>query len=96
MNCDNCTIRKAEPVPFIVHEGILARFERTVKRLWIVVILLILLLAASNGAWIWYESQFVDESVWQEDETGDGDAYVAGIGDVNSGEDQAESDTPSP
>jgi hypothetical protein len=46
MNCENCTIRKAEPVPFIVHEGILARFERTVKRLWIVVILLILLLAA--------------------------------------------------
>lgn len=72
----------------------MARFERTVKRLWIVVILLILLLAATNGAWIWYENQFVEESVTQEVDTGNGDAYVAGIGDVNYGEDKAESDAP--
>lgn len=95
-NCESCTIRRAEPVPFAVHEGILARFERTVKRLWIVVILLILLLAATNGAWIWYESHFVEESVTQEVDTGNGDAYVAGIGDVTIGEDQAESNAPSP
>lgn len=72
----------------------MARFERTVKRLWIVVILLILLLAASNGAWIWHESQFVDESVTQEVDTGNGDAYVAGIGDVNYGKDQTDGETP--
>lgn len=95
-NCESCTIRKAEPVPFVVHEGILARMERTIKRLWIVVLVLIGLLAASNGAWIWYESQFVEESVWQEVDTGEGDAFVAGIGDVNYGEDKAESDAPNP
>ncbi len=95
-NCESCTIRKAEPVPFVVHEGILARMERTIKRLWIVVLVLIFLLAASNGAWIWYESQFVEESVWQEVDTGEGDAFVAGIGDVNYGEDKAESDAPNP
>lgn len=74
----------------------MARMERTIKRLWIVVLVLIILLAASNGAWIWYESQFVEESVWQEVDTGEGDAFVAGIGDVNYGEDKTESDAPNP
>lgn len=74
----------------------MARMERTIKRLWIVVLVLIILLVASNGAWIWYESQFVEESVWQEVDTGEGDAFVAGIGDVNYGEDKAESDAPNP
>lgn len=34
--------------------------ERTIKRLWIIVILLIVLLVGSNVAWIYYESQFED------------------------------------
>ena len=32
--------------------------ERTIKRLWVLVILLIVLLVATNGAWLWYESQW--------------------------------------
>lgn len=96
MNCDNCTIRKVDPVPYIAHESAMARQERTIKRLWILLILVISLLVATNGAWIWYESQFVEESVWQEVDTGEGDAYIAGIGDVNYGEGQAESDAPNP
>lgn len=72
----------------------MARMERTIKRLWIVVMVLIVLLAASNGAWIWYESQFVDESVTQEVDTGNGAAYVAGIGDANYGESQADGEAP--
>lgn len=36
----------------------MARQERTIKRLRIVVLILILLLAATNGAWIYYESQW--------------------------------------
>jgi hypothetical protein len=34
--------------------------ERTIRRLWILCIILILLLAGTNGAWIWYENQFED------------------------------------
>lgn len=94
LNCETCQAKKAEPVPYIVHEGVMARMERTIKRLWIVVLVLIVLLAATNGAWIYYESQFVEESVWQEVDTGNGNAYVAGIGDVNLGESQAENDSP--
>lgn len=74
----------------------MARQERTIKRLWIIVLILILLLAATNGAWIYYESQFIDEYVEQEVDTGDGAAYVAGIGDVNYGESQADGEAPNP
>ena len=97
-DCKSCKENRhnVEPVPYIVHESAMARQERTIKRLWILLILVISLLVATNGAWIWYESQFVEESVWQEVDTGEGDAYVAGIGDVNYGEDQTESDAQNP
>ncbi len=82
INCESCTLKKAEPVPYIVHEGIMARFERTVKRLWIVVILLIVLLAASNGAWIWYESQMETvetyQDVWQEADGFGNNQFIGG------------------
>ena len=80
-------------MPYIVHESAMARQERNNKRLWIALIVSLCLWAATVGAVIYYESQFVDESVWQEVDTGEGDAYIAGIGDVNYGEGQAESDT---
>lgn len=47
-------------IPYFIHEGMMARMERTIRRLWILCIILILLLAGTNGAWIWYESQFED------------------------------------
>lgn len=49
-----------DKIPYFVHEGVVARMERTNRRLWILCIILIVLLAATNGAWIWYESQFED------------------------------------
>lgn len=97
-NCETCKkVQNApENVPYIVHESAMARQERTVKRLWIALIVSICLWAATVGAVIYYEAQFSDESVWQEVDTGEGSAYIAGIGDVNYGEDQAESDAPNP
>lgn len=32
--------------------------ERTIKRLWVLIIILVLLLFGTNAAWIVYESQF--------------------------------------
>lgn len=71
-------------IPFFVHEADMARLERTNKRLFIVVFVLILALIGTNGAWIYYESQFqVDQTtVEQEVDTGNGDAVVVGIGDI--------------
>ena len=59
-NCSNCNHENKNPeaVPYIVHESAMARAERSAKRLWVVVIMLIVMLVATNGAWIWYESQF--------------------------------------
>ena len=65
-------------IPYFAHEGIMARMERTIKRLWVLCIDLIILQAGSNAAWLWYESQFEDESttVTQELNTDSGDAII--------------------
>ena len=60
----------------------MARMERTIKRLWIVVLVLIILLAASNGAWIYYESQMETvetyQDVWQEDDGFGNNQFIGG------------------
>ena len=64
MDCETCKEKRGvisqtpKDVPYIVHEGAVARLERVIKRMWVLVILLIILFVASNGAWIWWESQF--------------------------------------
>lgn len=71
-------------IPYFVHEGDMARQERTIRRLWILCIILIALLAITNGAWIWYENQFIDE-VTVTQENGDGyNNYVDGDGTINN------------
>jgi len=40
--------------------------EQTIKKLWIIIIMLIILLFGSNAAWIVYESQYETVSVTQE------------------------------
>ena len=86
MDCNTCKEKKktAEPVPYIVHESAMARQERNNKRLWIVVIILIAALILTNAAWIYYESQFTDESWTYEATTDDGGNAIAnGDGEVN-------------
>ena len=77
-------------VDYLVHESMMVRLERTIKRLWILCILVFIALVVTNAGWIWYESQFVEEIVTQDIDTGDGDAVVAGIGDINYGESQTD------
>ena len=82
-------------VPFIVHEGAMARMERANKRLWIVILILIILLVGSNVAWLSYESQFEETStttneVTQELDSGDGGDAILN-GDVNIGESEKNS-----
>lgn len=70
-------------VPYIVHEGDMARMERTNKRLWIIVIMLILLLVGTNGYWIYYESSFEDLVVTQENDDGFNN-YIGNDGDITN------------
>lgn len=88
-NCSNCNHENKNPeaVPYIVHESAMARAERSAKRLWVVVILLIVMLVATNGAWIWYESQFETvETTKVIQENADGyNNYVGNDGDIVNG-----------
>ena len=97
--------RVPEPVPFIVHEGMMARQERTIKRLWILCLVIFVAFVGSNAAWIWYESQFEEEVITQEMvqdiDTGEGDATVNGtVTGIDYGtseaSDQTNSETESP
>ena len=98
MDCKECknkkeneytveTARKAQPVEYFVHEGMMARMERTQKRIWVLCVIMITLLAASWVGFFVYESQYEDVSVSQDVDTGEGDAIIAGVGDVHYGED---------
>lgn len=49
---------KDKLIPFIAHEQMMVRMERTNHRLWILCIFLIIALIATNAAWIVYESQW--------------------------------------
>lgn len=55
-------------VPYIVHEGEVARLERVIKRLFILCIVSICFLVATNAYWIWYEQQFEDVVTTTENE----------------------------
>lgn len=72
-------------VPYIVHEGIMARVERIIRRLWVLIIILIALLFGTNAAWIYYESQFETETtVTQESPCGNCN-FVGDDGDITNG-----------
>lgn len=91
-NCDNidCSDVNKPPlsVPFVVHESMMARAERSAKRMWILILVLILLLVGSNVGWLIYESQFeVVETTEIIQENADGyNNYIGNDGDINNGE----------
>ena len=87
MSCETCKNKSTAPenVPYIVHESAMARMERTNRRLWITIILLIVMLVGTNGAWIWYESQFTDiVTTIEAEQDGSGVNIVSG-GDLDYG-----------
>ena len=84
MDCETCkekrkvVVQTPKDVPYIVHEGAVARLERVIKRLWKLVILLIILLVASLSALIWLESQVetVETTIEAKQQTTDGNNYA--------------------
>ena len=72
-----------EEIKVFSGDSVLAFAERTIKRLWIAVILLIVLLVASNAMWIWNEAQYVDEQVKVIQRNEDGyNSYIGNDGDI--------------
>ena len=73
-----------DPVPYYMHEEILARQERNTKRLFVLCIIIFVALIGTNAAWIWYENQFIDEvTITQENDDGYNN-YIGNDGDINN------------
>lgn len=71
------------------HESAMARMERTNTRCFLVIVLLIILLFVTNGAWIYYESQYavVTESTTVTQSNDDGvNNFIGEDGDIVNGE----------
>lgn len=89
-DCKSCkeSRQSVEPVPYIVHESAMARQERTIKRLWILLILVISLLVATNGAWLWYENQWevVETTEITQENDGGYNNYIGNDEDIYNGE----------
>lgn len=82
-NCESCSKRPPEPVPYVVHEADMARQERTIKRMWILLLVMLVLLVGTNGAWIYYENSFEDISITQENEDGYNN-FIGNDGDITN------------
>lgn len=94
MNCENCN-KKALPetVSRYAYEETVARMDIHNNRLFRLVVILAIVAALEFCGLLScfiYETQFEDVSVSQDIDTGDGDAVVAGAGDVYYGEDKTD------
>lgn len=84
--CGGCAThsdKEKKSVPYIVHERDMARMERTIKRLWVLAIVMFLALACSNAAWVWYESQFEDVVTTIDAQQDGAGTNIVGGGDVD-------------
>ena len=89
MDCKTCK-EKVEPVPYIVYESAMARNERSIKRLFVALLIAIILLVASNGFWLfaWTQYDYSSEERYVEVDASDGIAnYVGENGVINNGQD---------
>lgn len=79
-------------------EIFVAAMERTIRRLWILCIILIVLLAGTNAAWIYYESQFEDVTTTTESvetdakDGGNATGIIGNDNEVNNGQGESNTD----
>lgn len=76
-----------QAVPFIVHEGAMARMERVNKRQFIIILVLIAVIVASFVGFFVYESQYEDVRITQDlAQTADGDGNNSYNGEIVGGD----------
>ena len=63
-------------------EVMTATMERTIRRLWILCIILVSLLLATNAGWLWYESQYEDVVITADQTASDTSVNYAVGGDL--------------
>lgn len=85
--------KEINSVPYVVHEGILSRMERSNKRMLIALIIAVALLFASNALWLyeWTQYDYCGDTTSQDVtlDSKDGIAnYIGNNGDISNGKDQ--------
>lgn len=78
-------VEQPASIPFYVHEGEINRLERINKRFFILLLIVFFALVGTNAYWIWYESQFEDVVVTQENADGYNN-YIGNDGDIHNGQ----------
>lgn len=67
-----------------IHDAYIAMAERTIKRFWILCVIMFLALVGSNLAWLYNDSQYADEETTTIDTTQDGSGInIVGGGNVS-------------
>ena len=77
-----------KPTDFLVYESAMTRAERTIRRLWVLCLVLIFALLGTNACWLWYEKQWEyaqETTITQEAENGVNN-YIGNDGDISNGE----------
>ena len=80
-------------VSYIVFEGTIARLERTIKRLIIVIVLLIVLFFATNALWIYEWNQYEYSDVTVDSQDGGNANYIGASGVINNAKDSGEEES---
>ena len=70
-------------IPYIAFESATSRQERTIRRVWILCIILIIALIGTNAGWIYWESQWEDVVITQENADGYNN-YIGNDGDITN------------
>lgn len=75
-------------IPSIDHQYDMARFERIIKRLWVIILVLMILFAGTNALWIYEWNQYDYGSIVVDSDDGGNANYLqAGAnGVINNGE----------
>lgn len=86
-----------DPVPYMVHESEMAILERSIRRLWVLCIIIFVAFVASNICWIAYENSFEDVEITATQETPNGNNnFIGHDGDITNGEANSESQDKTP
>lgn len=79
--------RKISERDFVI-ERITSTYERIIRRLWILCIIIFLTCAITNVGWLYHTAQYEtvrETEITQENEEGDNN-YIGNNGDINNGE----------
>ena len=82
--------KKPETISYFAHESIVARMERTTKRLFILCLVIFAAFVGTNLGWVIYESSYTDVILTETSQDGEG-TNIMGAGDIYYGTEDANS-----